>query len=59
MRPSLLNDDIHSWMGPAVAERYDEGESTFRLTEQERLLRDLAYPLIAPHYERALVQFPQ
>ena len=52
VRPSLLNDDIHSWMGPAVAERYGEGESTFRLTEQERLLRDLAYPLIAPPYER-------
>lgn len=52
VRPSLLNDDIHSWMGPAVAERYGEGESTYRLTEDERLLRDLAYPLIEPPFER-------
>jgi hypothetical protein len=39
-------------MGPAVAERHGEAESAFRLTDDERLLRDLAYPLIEPPYER-------
>lgn len=52
VRPSLRSDDMHSWMGPAVAERYGEAESLFRLTDDERMLRDLAYPLIEPPYER-------
>ena len=52
VRPSLQSDDIHSWMGPAVTERYGEAESAFRLTDEERTLRDMAYPLIEPPYER-------
>lgn len=52
VRPSLRSDNIHSWMGPAVTERYGEAESAFQLTDDERLLRDLAYPLIEPPYER-------
>lgn len=52
VRPSLRMDDMHSWMGPAVTERYGEPASQFRLTDEERMLRDLAYPLIEPPYER-------
>ncbi len=52
VRPSIINDDIHAWMGPAATNRFGEPASVFRLTEDERLLRDLAYPLIEPPYER-------
>lgn len=52
VRQSLVVDDIHAWMGPAVTNRYGYPASVFRLTEDERLLRDLAYPLIEPPYER-------
>jgi hypothetical protein len=43
VRPSLVNDDTHAWMGPAVA----RGPATnlawkHQLTEEERMLRDLA-----------------
>ena len=53
VRPSLVNDDTHAWMGPAVA----RGPATnlawkHQLTEEERMLRDLAYPLIEPPYDR-------
>ncbi|MFZ5689740.1 MAG: hypothetical protein ACOY5F_00655 [Pseudomonadota bacterium] len=52
VRPSLRADDIHRWMGPAVTQRYGEAQSAFPLTDEERMLRDLAYPLIEPPYER-------
>jgi nitrate reductase assembly molybdenum cofactor insertion protein NarJ len=53
VRPSLVNDDTHAWMGPAAA----RGPATslawrHQLTEEERMLRDLAYPLIEPPYDR-------
>jgi hypothetical protein len=53
MRPSLVHDDTHAWMGPAAA----RGPGTdlawrHQLTDQERMLRDLAYPLIEPPYDR-------
>lgn len=52
VRPSLRTDDMHSWMGPAITERYGEPYSQFPLTDEERSLRDQAYPLIEPPYER-------
>ena len=53
VRPTLRSDDMHSWMGPAVTERLRRaGIGHFRLTDDERMLRDLAYPLIEPPYER-------
>ncbi len=52
VRPSLQADDIHRWMGPAVTQRYGEAQSAFPLTDEERSLRDQAYPLIEPPYER-------
>ena len=53
LRPTLVNDDIHAWMGPAAA----PGPATkiawkHQLTDEERTLRDLAYPLIEPPYDR-------
>jgi hypothetical protein len=52
VRSSLVIDDIHAWMGPAAANRMGEPASSFRLTEDERLLRDLAFPLIQPPFDR-------
>lgn len=52
VRSSLVRDDIHDWVGPvAAAERRTE-PSDFQLTDDERQLRDLAYPLIEPPYRR-------
>ena len=53
VRPNLVNDDIHAWIGPAAA----PGPATnlawrHQLTDEERMLRDLAYPLIEPPYDR-------
>jgi hypothetical protein len=52
VRPSLTYDDMHAWVGERAAESRAIPPSTFPLTEEERLLRDLAYPLIAPAYDR-------
>jgi hypothetical protein len=52
VRPSLVNDDIHEWMGPAVARNPIDPPWRHQLTDEERRLRDLAYPLIEPPYDR-------
>ena len=49
VRPSLVRDDIHDWVGPAAT---GSAPSVFQPTDDERLLRDLAYPLIEPPYDR-------
>lgn len=51
-RPSLVRDDIHHWVGPAATAGLPRGSSNFELTDDERQLRDLAYPLIEPPYDR-------
>jgi len=53
MRPSLVNDDTHAWMGPATT-RGPAINLAWRhqITDEERTLRDLAYPLIEPPYDR-------
>jgi hypothetical protein len=53
VRPCLVYDDTQAWMGPAAA----RGPATdlawkHQLTDEERMLRDLAYPLIEPPYDR-------
>lgn len=49
---SLVRDGVHDWIGPeAVAERHAK-PSNFQLTDDERHLRDLAYPFIEPPYRR-------
>jgi hypothetical protein len=49
VRPTLVRDDIHDWVGPYASAR---APSKFELTDDERQLRDLAYPLIEPPYNR-------
>jgi hypothetical protein len=52
VRPLLASDMTHDWLGPAAAARADVAPSLFQLTEDERMLRDLAFPLIQPPYDR-------
>lgn len=52
VRQSLVTDDIHAWVGRAAVAPYGIPPSLFRLTDEERLLRDLAYPLIEPPFQR-------
>ena len=49
VRPSLVRDDIHDWMGPAAT---GSAPSVFQPTDDERQLRDLGYPLVEPPYDR-------
>lgn len=50
---ALQNDDMHAWLGPA-AYRPPKAPPPWhhQLTEEERQLRDYAFPLIEPPYER-------
>jgi hypothetical protein len=52
VRPSLVKDDMHSWVGTEAPNRQGRPPSKFPLTDAERQLRDLAYPLIEPPYDR-------
>ena len=52
VRADLVTDGIHDWVGPAAAVERHTSASTFKLTDDERELRDLAYPLIEPPYDR-------
>jgi hypothetical protein len=53
VRPTLVNDDTHAWMGPATARGPASNLAwKHQLTDEERTLRDLAYPLIEPPYDR-------
>jgi hypothetical protein len=49
VRPSLVRDDIHDWVGPAAT---GSSPSVLQPTDDERQLRDLAYPLVEPPYDR-------
>ncbi len=49
---TLVRDDIHDWVGPEAAVERHTRPSDFPLTDDERQLRDLAYPLIEPPYRR-------
>jgi hypothetical protein len=52
VQPTLVRDDIHDWVAlDAIAGR-PIWPSRFELTDDERQLRDLAYPLIEPSYNR-------
>lgn len=52
LKPSLVSDGIHDWVGREAAREAGHRPSRFHLTEDERELRDLAYPLIEPSYDR-------
>ena len=47
-RREALDDDMHSWIGPEATGSIGRRASDFQLTDKERQLRDLAYPLIEP-----------
>jgi hypothetical protein len=51
-RQSVLNDDMHRWIGSEATSSVGLRASQFQLTDNERLLRDLAYPLIEPPHSR-------
>lgn len=51
-RQDFLNDDMHRWIGAEVTSSVGLRASEFQLTDNERLLRDLAYPLIEPPHSR-------
>ena len=48
----LVTDDIHAWVGEEAAASAGAPISADNLTDDERTLRDLAFPLIEPPYDR-------
>jgi hypothetical protein len=52
VRPSLVRDDIHDWLGSDALIGTNVSPSGFEMTDDERQLRDLAFPLIQPPYDR-------
>jgi hypothetical protein len=52
VRPSLSSDGMHDWVGRDATSAIGGTPSEFSLTDDEHRLRDLAYPLIEPPYER-------
>jgi hypothetical protein len=52
VRRSLARDDIHDWVGPAAVPGSADSPTRHQLTDEERKLRDLAYALIEPPFER-------
>src|SRR4030081_234212 len=51
-RQDFRNDDMHRWLGGEATSSVRLRPSQFQLTDNERLLRDLAYPLIEPPHSR-------
>jgi hypothetical protein len=52
LQPAVVTDDIHAWVGQEAALRAGAPISLNNLTDEERTLRDLAFPLIEPPYDR-------
>jgi hypothetical protein len=52
VRPELVSDDMHDWIGRDVRRNARALAFAAPMTDDERLLRDLAYPLIEPPFER-------
>jgi hypothetical protein len=50
--PYASREDIHDWLGFDALAGTPIAPSSFPLTADERRLRDLAYPLVAPIYPR-------
>jgi hypothetical protein len=51
-RDDFLNDDMHRWVGREATSSVGMHPSQYQLTDNERQLRDLAYPLIEPPHSR-------
>ncbi len=52
LQPEIVSDDIHAWVGWDAAARAGAPISTYNLTEDEQALRDLAFAVIEPPYDR-------
>jgi hypothetical protein len=52
LQQPLVSDDIHAWVGQQAALRVGAPTVYGNLTDDERALRDLAFPLIEPPYDR-------
>jgi hypothetical protein len=52
LRPDLDSDGIHDWVGRDAARGAGAPISDYNLTDDEHTLRDLAFPLIEPPYDR-------
>jgi hypothetical protein len=50
--PAPVRDGIHDWVGQEAAIRGGAPISAYNLTDDEHTLRDLAFPLIEPPYDR-------
>src|SRR5438045_9738656 len=48
----MRSDDMHRWLGAEATGSVGLKASQFQLTDNERQLRDLAYPLIEPPRSR-------
>jgi hypothetical protein len=51
-REDFRNDDMHRWIGLEATSSVVLRPSQFQLSDEERQLRDLAYPLIEPPHSR-------
>jgi hypothetical protein len=51
LREKLVYDDMHDWVGRDAVRGIGGKPSQFRLTDDERQLRDLGYALIQPPYD--------
>ncbi len=51
-RDGFRNDDMHRWIGLEATSSVGLKPSQYQLTDNERQLRDLAYPLIEPPLSR-------
>jgi hypothetical protein len=51
-RDDFRNDDMHRWIGAEATSSVALKPSQFQLTDGERQLRDVAYPLIEPPHSR-------
>ena len=51
-RQDMRSDDMHRWLGAEATASVGLKASQFQLTDNERQLRDLAYPLIEPPLSR-------
>ncbi len=52
LQQPVVADNIHAWVGQEAASRAGAPISLANLTDDERALRDLAFPLIEPAYDR-------
>ncbi|ABE39185.1 hypothetical protein [Rhodopseudomonas pseudopalustris] len=51
-RGDFVTDDMHRWVGIEATGSVGARPSDFQLTDEERTLRDMAYPLIEPPRQR-------